>query len=707
MNCSSCGFDNAPGMRFCGMCGTELKYRVAPSGERRRVTTVFVDLVSFSSLTRDLDPEELRDIAAQALNEVTGVIEGYDGYVDSIQGDGLFALFGAPISHPDDPLRAVLAAAASLNAIERAGAARGLPLKGRAGVNTGIVIAGAVGSGRLRNYTVMGSSVNLTSRLEEAAEPGEVLVGLETYMATRHRLKYESRGPLELQGFPGITAAHKLVTALGFKPPDPNAHVRFVARQAELAWLKAALEEVASGRASKELWLHGEQGSGKTRLLREFSRALPDEAAVLWMKPRPYEEFSWRLLGRQLFGLRVDEEEHLARQRVRRTLNRYLPGQPLAQWLVLRSLFPAPTPEDASEQETVASPAWAWRDLLVAVAHSPKRRGGTVLIVENEPKDSVFQEFLELLKECQASLLLVRTSRERLQGRRSDDPTRRELPLLSQEESIQLLEQVVTPGNHAAAEALVGQVGGIPAHVLELGRALSLTHGEAFSGSLARLLQARIDLLPPPTKRLLSEAALLGEVTWEGLLLELGGDGATESVKALQEESLLVPQASAAIPGEVELRFQSQLIRSAAIDMIPFSERPHVHLKIAAWLERFAPLAFSEMTAAQFELGGSPEAAYAHYLAAADLAASRGEPSTALRIYRDLLDLELAPETLAEGALAYLQAAIDLRQQTAAAEALEHATELIDLTHGPKRAALELILAELRTELGGEVLEPL
>ncbi|HLU82531.1 MAG TPA: adenylate/guanylate cyclase domain-containing protein, partial [Trueperaceae bacterium] len=152
------------------------------------MSVVFIDLARFSTITHGLDPEEVRDLADEVLTAVAGVIEDFDGYVDAFRGDGLIALFGAPRSHPDDPLRAVLAAAKSLETISEVGRGRGIELAGRAGVNSGIVIAGAVSSGRAHSYTVMGSPVNLAARLEEAAEPGEVWVGPETYESTRHRL---------------------------------------------------------------------------------------------------------------------------------------------------------------------------------------------------------------------------------------------------------------------------------------------------------------------------------------------------------------------------------------------------------------------------------------------------------------------------------------------------------------------------------------
>ena len=238
----------------------------------------------------------------------------------------------------------------------------------------------------------------------------------------------------------------------------------------------------------------------------------------------------------------------------------------------------------------------------------------------------------------------------------------------------------------------------MPAHVLELGRALSITQEDTFSGSLASLLQARIDLLDPAPRRLLAHAALVGEVTWEGLLRELGGAGAGEDIRSLVRENLILAQNSSAIPDEVEYRFQSQLVRNAALTMIPFADRPLLHLRIATWLEQFAPLAFSELTAAQFELGGSPDAAYAHYLAAADLANSRRESATTERLYEALLELPVPADTLAEGALAYAQAALSLELPETTRKALKRAERLIGQASADVRPALLLVLDQLRQD---------
>ncbi len=274
------------------MCGAPLS--AAPARrERRRVTTVFIDLTGFSTLTRDFDPEKLRDLADDVLSVVAGIIEEYDGYIDAFQGDGLIALFGAPNAHPNDPERAVLAAAEGLRAIEAIGRNKGYPLKGRAGVNTGLVIAGNLGSGKIKDYTVMGSAVNLAARLEAAATPGEVWVGPETYRATRHSLRYEPSPVLSLAGFPDITQAQRFVQETRVR--DPYAHLKFVGRNAELIALWGALERAKTQTATSEkaaktiqaFWVVGEAGSGKTRLVREFGAAAQAQGAarVVWLGP--------------------------------------------------------------------------------------------------------------------------------------------------------------------------------------------------------------------------------------------------------------------------------------------------------------------------------------------------------------------------------------------------------------------------------------
>lgn len=697
MICNACGTANPPGMRFCGMCGAALERKIT-GRERRRVSVVFIDLAGFTTLTRGLDPEELRDLADEVLTVVAGIIEDFDGYVDAFRGDGLVALFGAPHSHPDDAHRAVIASAAALRAIEDIGRSRGTPLKGRAGINTGIVIAGAIGSGRVRSYTVMGSAVNLAARFEEAAVPGEVWVGSETYEATRHRLLYEATGALELAGFPSVTHAYRLLSTSEQRGADPYAHLAFVGREQEMAELVRHHAEVAQDGLPREVWLVGEAGRGKTRLLREFASRLGPRAKALWVDVRPTEDFAWGALEAQLFGTSESEEERARQQKVLALLQEALPGETRWHRTVLSSLdLEQVKAWTRLERRSVDRTSVVWRDLLAGLLKTGGAYDSIVVFVENEPRDATLLEFLGLLQEAGAPILVLRSSRGRAVP---EDAERIALRPLSLDESMALLNQLASPMLKLASAALIYQVGGVPAYILELGRALSITQDGSFSGSLASLLQARLDMIEPRTRLLLAQAALTGEATWEGLLTELSGSTDGHEIHRLVDENLLLKQASSSVAADVEYRFQSELLRHAVLRMIPFSDRPLLHLRVATWLEQHAPLTLSELIAEHFERGGSPDAAYAHYLAAADLAVSRGEDGRADDLFERLLALELAPDRMAEGALAYAQAAIARRDAALAAEQLERASGWIEASEGEAQTELERVRKQLAEDVG-------
>ncbi|HZJ10557.1 MAG TPA: adenylate/guanylate cyclase domain-containing protein, partial [Trueperaceae bacterium] len=657
--CSDCGKLNPEGNRYCGMCGGELTRQ--PAGrERRRVSVLFIDLVSFSTMTHGLDPEELRDLADGVLTAVAGVIEDFDGYVDAFRGDGLIALFGAPHSHPDDPQRAVLAAAKGLETIDRIGRSRGMRLQGRAGVNTGLVIAGSVGSGKVRSYTVMGSAVNLSARLEEAATPGEVWVGPETYEATRHRLLFEPTGPLDLNGFPAVKQAYRLVRTEGQPEVDPYAQLAFVGRDDELDQLADTLAKVVESGHAKELWVAGEAGRGKTRLLREFVSRAKDRITPVWLVQRPAAEFSWNPLAFQVFGLSEGQDEHAAERRVKEILDETLPGDLRTHRTILSSINLAPLKTwTRLERRRVDRTSLAWRDLMAALPLRADNGEAVLLVVEGEPRNRSLLEFLESLKDAAAPVLIVRTSRERSLPE-GTEANALHLPPLSFEESLALLDEVANPALRLAADSLVRQVGGVPAYVLELGRALSITQEESFSGSLASLLQSRLDMIDLRPRRLLAQAALVGEASWEGLLLELSGSGAGDEIRSLVAENLLVKQPSSAIPDEIEYRFQSELLRNAVVRMIPYAERPQLHLRIATWLELHAPLDFAALTAEHFERGGSPDSAFDHFLTGAEQALADGNARYCYELFDRTLEQAVPSPMLVQGALASLQAAIAL-----------------------------------------------
>ena len=670
MNCTACNSPNPEGMRFCGMCGAPLTPQLM-GRERRRVSIVFIDLAGFSSLTQGFDPERLRDLADEVLTVIAGIIEDYDGYVDAFRGDGLIALFGAPHSHPDDAQRAVLAAAAGLKAIESIGRSKGHPLQGRAGVNTGVVIAGSVGSGRVKEYTVMGSAVNLAARLEEAATNGEVWVGPETFEATRHVLHYEPSPPLNLRGFPDVTQAYRFIDSIHPRHTDPYAHLTFTGRQHELAELWRLYHQAKETQTPHNLWLVGEAGIGKTRLLEEFLDALAENEAVRIVRlddPAVPEQNSnsWMQLATEVFDLAPTEERSLKVEKVLMYLQELFPDEE-ESWrkTILGSLQlierrRRPRSDNLAGKHKRRPPtqiAVAWSKLLLNLVQDAQGQPTKVLVVavDSRTEDKAVNTLLAQLMKSNHAVLILRTSRWRDLPKGVDA-----LPIapLSLDESLTLLKQIANPLLELATRSLVTQVGGIPAYILELGRALSITPTGSFSGSLASLLQARLDMLEPSPRQLLAQAALVGEHCWGGLLKDLADVQGQESLEQLVQENLLIAEATSGIAGEIEYRFQSELLRTAVLRMVPFSDRPPLHQRIASWLEQHAPLSLSTLIGYHFEQAGYQEAAYPHYLAGADLAVSSGEFEQAFRLYEHLLGLNLEPELLVQGGLAYAQAAL-------------------------------------------------
>lgn len=683
-------------MRFCGRCGSPLQ-RSALGRERRNVSVVFIDLSGFSSLTRNWQPEQLRDLADEVLTVVAGIIEDFDGYVDAFQGDGLIALFGAPHSHPDDPYRAVLAAVTGLRAIESVGASKGIGLRGRAGVNTGTVIAGSIGSGRVREYTVMGSPVNLAARLEAAAAPGEVWVGPDTFEATRHRVFFESVAPVTLEGFPTVREVYRLLSLGDIRQSDPYAELKFVGREAELEQLGSLLAEVTQRRRSHTLWLTGEAGIGKSRLLREFAARSAGQARSLWLEEHHFDlQRSWKELAQQVFDLPSGEDPRAYQPQITARVAELLPDEPRWQRYVLASLGLAEMPAwRRPERRSVDRTFLAWRDLLLTYLEQARSRGqasSLLLLSEQGAPGSPLGAFFELFDELPAPVLAVRSSRRR---DLPDELAQLHLHPLNLQDSLALVRQVANPILKVATESLVMQVGGIPSNILELGRALSITPQGSFSGSLASLLQARLDMLGSAARQLLAVAALSGDYSWDDLILSVAEQEERDVLEQLVEEKLMFKEGNSHIPAHAQYRFQSELVRRAVLRMIPYSERPLLHLSIAHWLERHAPLTLSELVAHHFREGGSSEAAYPHYLAAADLAMSEGDSEKAFALYDTLLTLELTPSLLAQGALAYAQAAITGCDKRRALEQLSAADQWIELSTGESRSELRDVHAQL------------
>ncbi|HEX2564702.1 MAG TPA: adenylate/guanylate cyclase domain-containing protein, partial [Acidimicrobiales bacterium] len=288
MICPVCGADVPDGARFCPNCGTDLQAR---GDERRVVTVLFADLVGFTALSEDRDPEQVKRLVDRCFERLVADIEAFGGRVDKIVGDAILALFGAPIAHEDDAERAVRAALQFHRTLDDDRADLGVDVRLRVGVNTGEVLVGSLRSGG--DYTAMGDVVNTAQRLQSAAEPGQVLVGQATYLATRRVVTYRSVGTIVAKGRNAPVSAWVAEGARlppGYRPDRHRAPL--VGRDDEVALLSHALDlAVYQGRAALFL-LVGDAGVGKSRVVEEVAEMARGchDSLVLQGRCVPYGE---------------------------------------------------------------------------------------------------------------------------------------------------------------------------------------------------------------------------------------------------------------------------------------------------------------------------------------------------------------------------------------------------------------------------------
>ncbi len=358
MKCPQCGFENPTNNKFCGECGfnlrsyssierMELLKKSIPDNlvkkiistkhtaakERRNVTVVFADISGFTSLSEKLDPEELTALMNECFQKLGLMVYRYEGIIDKFIGDCIMAIFGAPVSHEDDPERAILSSIdmqAALDEINRKSGDKVTELQIHIGVNTGEVIAGRVGSDLQMEYTVMGDTVNVAQRLKDVAAPGTILVGPETYHRTKHAFDFIQLEPIQLKGKEELITPFEVIgKRWGSEYGLGSFRSNLVGREQELNQLKSAASD--SIEQSRVFFIKGEIGVGKSRLLYELKKfltmsaqniAILDTRGISYESLIPYKAFSDCLRRYLLAGSKIGEDTRSVIEKVLKSLLR-------------------------------------------------------------------------------------------------------------------------------------------------------------------------------------------------------------------------------------------------------------------------------------------------------------------------------------------------------------------------------------------------
>ncbi|CAN5402812.1 hypothetical protein BH10ACT1_BH10ACT1_27220 [soil metagenome] len=603
--------------------------------ERRIVTVVFADIEGFTALAEQRDPESVKELLDDCFGRLVPVIDAHGGHVDKIIGDELMAVFGAPTAHEDDPERAVRAALALSPVL----AALDPTLRLRVGVNTGEVMAGAVGPSL--GYTVTGDVVNTAHRLCTEAAPGEVLVGERTRQATVGGIGYQFRGDLDLKGRKERVRAWAAGGALArptHRGPDGSV-TALLGRTREVEELRAVVDAAMGEQRVEIVTLVGEAGVGKTRLATELAvllAAKPATAQVLWVSCPPYgpggdlsplADLVRAGLGVASAAPRIEQEEVLARRvdalsAVEGTDAGVLRAR-LALLLGLGHASSRPV-----EAETGPSRAGVVDQQLGAVravlSHLSRARPLLVVVDDIHWAGPGLLRFLAQLPEQLAghAIVVLALARDDLLERRSvlvgAGPGRstRTLDPLGREAAGDLVRALLLGTGGEAATAYIGPsaldrlvtaAGGNPLLLDQLvrylvesgalaeigGRWQWTTDEEGNEASLPdgvrSLIGARLDALPADERAVLADAAVFGRRFWRDALAELGGIADIDAILGrLAERGLTQP-----IEGDDygDHAFRHVLTRDVAYASLPIGDRAVRHAHVAGWLEqRFAPV---------------------------------------------------------------------------------------------------------------------
>jgi class 3 adenylate cyclase/tetratricopeptide (TPR) repeat protein len=661
LKCSVCGTELPVGAKFCLACGQSvsappaiaarftspgaytpkhlaekiLTSKNALEGERKQVTVLFADMKGSMELLADRDPEDARKLLDPILEQMMEAVHRYEGTVNQIMGDGIMALFGAPLAHEDHAVRACYSALRMQESVKKYAAeiqrAEGIPIQIRVGVNSGEVVVRSIGSDLKMDYTAVGQTTHLAARMEQMAMPGSILMTADNLSLTEGFVQVKPLGPVNVKGLNEPVEVYE-ITGAGpvrsrLQAAAARGLTRFVGRSAEFETLRQVLERAGAGRG-QVVALVGEPGVGKSRLFWEFTHSrrtvdwlILESGSVSYGKATPYLPLIDLL--KAYFKI-TDRDDH-------REIREKVTGKLLTLDKVLEPTLPAflTLLDVAVEDPSAGSGQATWQNL-----DPPQRRQRTldavkrlllresqvqplILVIEDlHWIDSETQALLDSLIESLPTtrlLLLVNYRPEYQHGWGSKTfYTQLRIDPLPPESAEELLQALLGSDSSLAPlkQLLIARTEGNPFFLEESIRTLveiKQLVGERGNYHLAKpiertqvpatvqaVLAARIDRLPPDEKRLLQSAAVIGkDVRLE--LLQAIADQSEEDISRglvrLQAAEFLY---ETSLFPEVEYTFKHALTHEVAYGSLLQERRRMLHARIVEAIERLYPGRLSE-----------------------------------------------------------------------------------------------------------------
>ncbi len=524
---------------------------VAPEAtreQRKVVTVLFCDLVGSTALGESTDPEVVRARLTRTFEDLRVILERHGGSVEKFVGDAVMAVFGIPVSHEDDALRAVRAAAEMRTSIVGHG------LEARIGINTGEVVVGGEGE-----TLVTGDAVNVAARLEQAAPTGEVLIGAETRLLVRDAVRVEAVDPLELKGKSEPVEAFRLLEVSGEAAVARHLDIPLVGRERERQRIWRAYEDAVADRSCQLFTLLGPAGIGKSRLVADFLERVGDSADLLRGRCLSY-------------------------------------GEGITYWPLVEILLAIGAEPDSVIGSSPPETQLAFRRLLEARA---AERPQVVVIDDLQWAEPVFVDLVEHVADLSRDvpIFLLCVARTELLDARPDwgggklNATSLLLEPLNAEECVELMGRLAdTRLDDDLRDRITAASAGNPLYVEEM-LAMVREHGGegeiSVPPTIHALLQARIDSLDGDVRLVMERGAIEGEVFHRGAVAVLAPEPVRDNVEShlttlVRKE--LIRSTTPTFPDDEGFRFRHLLIRDAAYESLPKATRAELHERFADWL---------------------------------------------------------------------------------------------------------------------------
>jgi class 3 adenylate cyclase len=640
---------------FCPNCGARLLESERPREERKLISVLFVDMVGFTSRSDKADPEDVRDTLQGFHARAKQEIERFGGTVEKFIGDAVMAVFGAPVAHGDDAERAVRAGLRVVHAMEDLSRGRpDRPLQVRAAVNTGEAVVAMGSRPESGEALALGDVVNTASRLQTSAPVGGLVVGEETYRATRHVIRYQELEPIDAKGKSEPVEAWLALAPIGAPAERPATSAPLVGRSRELGLVDSIWERAAAELRPHLITLVGPTGIGKSRMASEIlTRVEATGARSIKGRCLPYGQTGYRAFSeqvRQVTGIFETDAASDAWDKLRARIAELMGSEEEAQETtrLLGALIGLGSGEEAAEEPVQLY--FAARRFCEQVALEQP----TVFVFEDihwaDPAQLDLLEYLAAHVRDTPAVFLALARSELLEvrpGWGSGVLGHSTIPLetLTPVESASIASYLLSgEGDLSSVERLVEVAEGNPLFIEELAASLAERGpSDELPTTVRAAIASRIDALPPEPRAAVLAASVVGKHFWRGVLRSLDDlENVDGAIDALESRDLIRREPSSQVQGDAEFSFKHILIREVAYATLARADRTKRHAAVARYVEdvagdRTRNLAW--LLAHHWREAGEPQRSVPYLITAAELANEQLAFHHAVQLYGSALEL--------------------------------------------------------------------